>query len=104
MAKISEKTVLNMSRLTILMSRISRSFLTLIVFSFVTLSSSFSAYSDSTAVAAAATPVLDGKGEQLFKENCKSCHKIHTDAVGPALAGVSKRRKPEWIHNWVHNS
>lgn len=94
-----------MSRLTILMSRISRSFLTLIVFSFVTLSSSFSAYSDSTAVTAtAATPVLDGKGEQLFKENCKSCHKIHTDAVGPALAGVTKRRKPEWLYSWVHNS
>jgi mono/diheme cytochrome c family protein len=104
MAKISEKTVLNMSRLTILMSRISRSFLTLAAFSIVTLSSSFSAFSDTTKVAAAATPVLDGKGEQLFKENCKSCHKIHEDAVGPALSGISKRQSPEWIHAWVKNN
>jgi len=104
MAKISEKTVLNMSRLTILMSRISRSFLTLAAFSIVTLSSSFSAFSDTTKVAAAATPVLDGKGEQLFKENCKSCHKIHEDAVGPALSGVSKRHSADWIHSWVKNN
>ena len=105
MAKISEKTVLNMSRLTILMSRISRSFLTFVAFSIVTLSSSFSAFSqDTTAAAATANPALISQGEQLFKENCKSCHKIHTDAVGPALSGVTKRRKSQWIYDWVHNS
>ncbi|MGN6646435.1 MAG: c-type cytochrome, partial [Cytophaga sp.] len=95
-----------MSRLPILMSRISRSFLTLAVFSIVALSSSFSAFSDTTATAASATanPALISQGEQLFKANCKSCHKIHTDAVGPALSGVTKRRKADWIYSWVHNS
>lgn len=104
MAKISGKTVLNMSRLPILMSRISRSILTLVVFSFVTLSSSFAAGKDSLAAAPAATPALDGKGEQLFKENCKSCHKIHEESVGPALSGVSKRHDAAWLHSWVKNS
>jgi mono/diheme cytochrome c family protein len=95
-----------MSRLPILMSRISRSFLTLAVFSIVSLSSSFSAFSDTTATAASATanPALISQGEQLFKANCKSCHQIHKDAVGPALSGVTKRRKADWIYNWVHNS
>lgn len=104
MAKISEKTVLNMSRLPILMSRISRSILTLVVFSFVTVTSSLAEVKDTTAATTAATPVLDGKGEQLFKENCKSCHKIHEESVGPALSGVSKRRSADWLHSWVKNN
>ena len=104
MAKISEKTVLNMSRLPILMSRISRSILTLVVFSFVTLSPSFADDSIPAAAAPAATPALDGKGEQLFKENCKSCHKVHEESVGPALSGVSKRRSADWLHSWVKNN
>lgn len=104
MAKISEKTVLNMSRLPILMSRISRSILTLVVFSFVTLSSSFAGDSIPAAATPAATPALDGKGEQLFKENCKSCHKVHEESVGPALSGVSKRRSADWLHSWIKNN
>ena len=108
MANISEKTVLNMSRLTILMSRISRSILTLIAFTVVTVSSSFAQTEPDTTVApvaaTAATPALDGKGEQLFKDNCKSCHKIHEESVGPALTGVSKRREKAWLHSWVKNS
>lgn len=92
-----------MSRLPILMSRISRSILTL-VFSFVTLSSSFAGDSIPAAATPAATPALSGKGEQLFKENCKSCHKVHEESVGPALTGVSKRRSADWLHSWVKNN
>jgi mono/diheme cytochrome c family protein/NADH:ubiquinone oxidoreductase subunit 3 (subunit A) len=104
MAKISEKTSVNMSRLPILMSRISRSILTLVAFSLVTLSASFADDSLKTAAAPAATPALDGKGEQLFKENCKSCHKVHEESVGPALVGVTTKRSPEWLHSWVKNN
>jgi len=43
-------------------------------------------------------------GEQLFKENCKSCHKIHEDAVGPALYGVADRRPRKWIYSFIQNS
>ena len=104
MAKISEKTVLNMSRLPILMSRISRSILTVVVFSFVTVTSSFAEVKDTSVAAPAATPALNGKGEQLFKENCKSCHKVHEESVGPALSGVSTRHSKDWLHSWIKNN
>ena len=46
-------------------------------------------------------------GEQLFKQNCASCHGIEKDISGPALAGVlnrgpwaeDKKKLYEWIHN-----
>ena len=44
------------------------------------------------------------EGEILFKENCKSCHKIHQDAVGPALAGVTDRRSRKWLYVFIKNS
>lgn len=43
-------------------------------------------------------------GERLFKENCKSCHKIHEDVVGPALSGVTERRPRKWIYAFIKNS
>lgn len=44
-------------------------------------------------------------GQTLFNGNCKSCHKIHTESVGPALAGVEGRAPSvDWIISWVHNS
>jgi cytochrome c2 len=43
-------------------------------------------------------------GEQLFKENCKSCHKIHEESVGPALSGVTERRPRKWIYAFIRNS
>lgn len=46
-------------------------------------------------------------GEQLFKQNCASCHAIDKDISGPALGGVlnrgpwaeDKKNLYEWIHN-----
>jgi mono/diheme cytochrome c family protein len=43
-------------------------------------------------------------GEALFKQNCTQCHAVNDVVVGPALKGVSKRRKIDWIVNFVHNS
>lgn len=44
-------------------------------------------------------------GTALFNTNCKSCHKIHAESVGPALAGVYDRAPSiQWIKDWVHNS
>jgi cytochrome c551/c552 len=43
-------------------------------------------------------------GEQLFKENCKCCHKIHEESVGPALSGVVDRRPRKWLYAFIHNS
>ena len=41
------------------------------------------------------------KGKQIFETKCLSCHKINEKFVGPALIGVTKRRKPEWIMNQI---
>ena len=38
-------------------------------------------------------------GEQLFKANCRSCHKVDVDFVGPALAHVIARKSREWVYS-----
>jgi mono/diheme cytochrome c family protein len=44
-------------------------------------------------------------GAALFKANCKSCHAIDKDVIGPKLQGVTGRAPSiPWIINWVHNS
>lgn len=43
------------------------------------------------------------KGGELFKTNCKACHKIDKDAVGPALKGVTERQSEEWLMTWIAN-
>jgi mono/diheme cytochrome c family protein len=49
-------------------------------------------------------PALISQGEVLFKGNCKSCHAIHTQEVGPALKDVTKRRDAKWLYSWIRNS
>jgi cytochrome c len=50
---------------------------------------------------------LDGaralKGAALFPVKCSACHKIEERYIGPALTGVTKRRRPEWILNMILN-
>jgi mono/diheme cytochrome c family protein len=44
-------------------------------------------------------------GEGLFNANCKSCHKVHAESVGPALANVYERAPSiDWIKAWIKNS
>ncbi len=43
-------------------------------------------------------------GDTLFKNNCAQCHAVNDRIVGPALAGVSKRRSISWLIPWVKNS
>lgn len=40
------------------------------------------------------------KGEQLFLQNCTSCHNKNMvdKSTAPALAGVTKRRTKEWLY------
>jgi mono/diheme cytochrome c family protein len=61
--------------------------------------------------AAAAAPAAAGgdaaaiaAGDALFKNNCAQCHAVNDKVVGPALAGISKRRSISWLIPWVHNS
>jgi mono/diheme cytochrome c family protein len=43
-------------------------------------------------------------GDALFKNNCAQCHAVNDKVVGPALAGITKRRTIAWVISWVHNS
>lgn len=43
------------------------------------------------------------KGKEIYKTNCTACHKIGKRFVGPALAGVTERRTPEWVMNIIMN-
>ena len=42
-------------------------------------------------------------GAELFPVKCSACHKLDERYIGPALAGVTKRRQPEWILNMILN-
>ena len=42
-------------------------------------------------------------GAKLFQEKCSACHKLGERYIGPALAGVTERRQPEWILNMILN-
>ncbi len=44
---------------------------------------------------------LAQKGEEIFKAKCTACHKIDEKYIGPAVRGVTKRRRPEWIMNMI---
>jgi len=65
-----------------------------------------------TAAAPAAAPQGAGggdaaaiaAGDALFKNNCAQCHAVNDKVVGPALAGITKRRSISWLIPWIHNS
>lgn len=42
-------------------------------------------------------------GEEVFQNMCTACHKMDKRYVGPAIAGLTKRRTPEWIMNMILN-
>lgn len=56
---------------------------------------SLSSGADAAAVAA---------GDALFKGNCAQCHAVNEVIIGPALAGIRKRRPEAWIQAWVKSS
>ena len=44
-------------------------------------------------------------GQALFSSNCASCHAVHKDLTGPALAGVEERWADKAnLHAWIKNS
>jgi len=65
---------------------------------------------DSTAQTVAYVPTSPAEaaaiaeGDALFKNNCAQCHAVNDKVVGPALAGISKRRSIGWLIPWVKNS
>ncbi len=44
------------------------------------------------------------RGKAIFDMKCSACHRLTAQrVVGPGFAGVTKRRKPEWIMNMITN-
>ena len=44
------------------------------------------------------------KGEEVASVKCTSCHKLTDEKlVGPGWKGISERKKPEWIMNFITN-
>lgn len=44
------------------------------------------------------------QGEKIQSVKCSSCHKLTDEKlVGPGWKGVTERRKPEWIMNFITN-
>ncbi|MER2996763.1 c-type cytochrome [Pontibacter populi] len=58
----------------------------------------------SVEVGAEIDEALAAEGKTIFEGKCSACHQL-TDQkiVGPGLAGVTERRKPEWIMNMMIN-
>lgn len=45
------------------------------------------------------------KGELIYKSKCFACHKLTTEKfVGPGWKGITDRRAPEWIMNFITNT
>lgn len=43
-------------------------------------------------------------GKEIYELKCGACHKLTDEKlVGPGWAGVTQRRKPEWIINMITN-
>lgn len=50
-------------------------------------------------------PAVISAGEAIFNGNCKSCHRVKTKLIGPALAGVENRVPSiDWVKAWIRNS
>lgn len=49
------------------------------------------------------SPCWIAKGRELFQNNCKSCHTIQKQMVGPALSGILYRRTEDWTISFIKN-
>lgn len=56
-------------------------------------------------VSATADAELAKKGDAIYGAKCQSCHKTTNERlVGPGFKGVSERRTPVWIMNFLTNT
>lgn len=42
-------------------------------------------------------------GRSSFTEKCAGCHNFDQDGIGPHLAGVTRKREPAWLRNFIRN-
>ena len=44
------------------------------------------------------------RGQAIYDMKCAACHKLKgSRVVGPSWAGITEKRKPEWIMNMITN-
>ena len=44
------------------------------------------------------------RGKAIYDMKCSACHKLNDQrVVGPGWAGITEKRKPEWIMNMITN-
>ena len=44
------------------------------------------------------------RGKAIYEMKCSACHKLDDQrVVGPGWAGITEKRKPEWIMNMITN-
>ena len=59
---------------------------------------------DAVEVGATLDQAMAAKGEEVAGVKCTSCHKMTDERlVGPGWKGVTLRKKPEWIMNFITN-
>lgn len=56
-------------------------------------------------VPASLDPAIAQKGDAIYSAKCQSCHKTTDERlVGPGFKGVTERRTPVWIMNFLTNT
>ena len=49
-------------------------------------------------------PDMVERGTAIYEMKCAACHKLNSQrVVGPGWAGITSKRKPEWIKNMTTN-
>lgn len=60
---------------------------------------------DNFSVSATVDAELAKKGDAIYSAKCQSCHKTTDERlVGPGFKGVSERRTPVWVMNFLTNT
>lgn len=47
---------------------------------------------------------LSIQGKALFKENCRSCHRLKKKWLGPPLAGITQWREEAWLRAHIRSA
>lgn len=59
---------------------------------------------ENVAIGTSLDVTMAGEGEKVSSVKCFSCHKTSDEKlVGPGWKGVTSRRRPEWIMNFITN-
>ena len=59
---------------------------------------------ENLALGSSVDAMMASSGEKIYNVKCSSCHKLSDERlVGPGWKGVTERRTPHWIMNFITN-